>query len=104
MTKKKTILILGAAGLLGNIISQKLSKSYEIIGFSHKKNQNKNIIKSNYDIFSSKEDSFLKKADIIINCIGENSDEVKMKKINMDVLKKIAIKINKLKKKRLLFT
>jgi len=99
MTKKKTILILGAAGLLGNIISRKLSKSYEIIGFSHKKNQNKNIIKSDYGNFSSKEDSFLKKADIIINCIGENSDEAKMKKINMNILKKIAIKINKLKKK-----
>tara|TARA_B100000787_G_scaffold132582_1_gene101427 strand:+ start:16 stop:948 length:933 start_codon:yes stop_codon:yes gene_type:complete len=101
MTKKKTILILGAAGLLGNIISRKLSKSYEIIGFSHKKNQNKNIIKSDYDIFSSKEDSFLKKADIIINCIGENSDEAKMKKINMNILKKVAIKINHYKKKKI---
>ena len=58
MTKKKTILILGAAGLLGSIISQKLSKSYDIIGFSHKKNQNKTIIKSNYNNFTSKEDSF----------------------------------------------
>jgi len=100
MTKKKTILILGAAGLLGSIISQKLSKSYDIIGFSHKKNQNKNIIKSDYNIFSSKEDSFLKKADIIINCIGENSDEAKMKKINMNILKKIAVKINQYKKKK----
>tara|TARA_B100000787_G_scaffold160656_1_gene139849 strand:+ start:22 stop:954 length:933 start_codon:yes stop_codon:yes gene_type:complete len=100
MTKKKTILILGAGGLLGNIITHKLSKSYAIIGFSHKKNQNKTIIKSNYNNFTSKEDSFFKKADIIINCIGENSNEAKMKKINIDILKKIAKKINKLKKKK----
>ena len=101
MTKKKTILILGAGGLLGNIIYDKLSKLHNIIGFSHKKSKKRNIIKSNYSDFSPRHIFFIQSADIIINCIGENSDENKMKKINITILKKISIQINKIKKKKI---
>jgi len=98
MLKKKTILILGAGGLLGNALSQRLKKIYFVTGFSHKNNKNENIIKTNYN-FSSKEILIIKKADVIINCIGESSNKNKMDEINVNILKKIALKIKNLKKK-----
>ena len=99
MLKKKTILILGAGGLLGNALCERLKKTYFLTGFSHKNNKNKNIIKTNYN-FSSKEISIIKRADIIINCIGESSNENRMNEINVNILKKIALKISYLKKKK----
>jgi nucleoside-diphosphate-sugar epimerase len=99
MHKKKTILILGAGGLLGNALSERLKKTYILTGFSHRNNKNKNIIKTNYN-FSSKEISIIKKAEIIINCIGESSNENRMNEINVNILKKIALKISYLKKKK----
>ena len=99
MLKKKTILILGSGGLLGNALCERLKETYFLIGFSHKNNKNKNIIKTNYN-FSSKEISIIKRADIIINCIGENNNKNRMNEINVNILKKIALKINCLKKKK----
>jgi nucleoside-diphosphate-sugar epimerase len=99
MLKKKTILILGAGGLLGNVLRERLEKSYYVIGFSHKKNKNNNIIKTNYK-FSLKENLIIKKADVIINCIGESSNENKMNEININILKRIALKISYFKKKK----
>lgn len=98
MLKKKTILILGAGGLLGNALSERLKKIYFVTGFSHKNNKNENIIKTNYN-FSSKEILIIKRADVIINCIGESSNKNKMHEINVNILKKIALKIKNLKKK-----
>ncbi len=100
MKSTKTILILGAGGLLGNTIHHNLKKSYDIVGLSHNKNKDKKILKSNYHTFSEKENSYFRKADVIINCIGENSNEDKMKKINIDILRKVALKINTFKKKK----
>ena len=99
MLKKKTILILGAGGLLGNALSERLKKIYFVTGFSHKNNKKENIIKTNYN-FSSKEILIIKRADIIINCIGESSNEDRMNEININILKKIVLKINYFKKKK----
>ena len=99
MLKKKTILILGAGGLLGNVLFERLKKIYFITGFSHKNNKKENIIKTNYN-FSSKEILIIKRADVIINCIGESSNENRMNEININILKKIALKINYFKKKK----
>ncbi len=99
MIKKKTILILGAGGLLGNALHTRLKKTHSIIGFSHKKNKNKYIIKTNYK-FSLKENLIIKKADVIINCIGESSNENTMNEININILKRIALKISNFKKKK----
>ena len=98
MLKKKTILILGASGLLGNALFERLKKIYFVTGFSHKNNKKENIIKTNYN-FSSKEILIIKRADVIINCIGESSNENRMNEININILKKIALKIKNLKKK-----
>ena len=99
MLKKKTILILGAGGLLGNTLFERLKKIYFVTGFSHKNNKKENIIKTNYN-FSSKEILIIKRADVIINCIGESSNENRMNEININILKKIALKINYFKKKK----
>ena len=99
MLKKKTILILGAGGLLGNALFERLKKIYFVTGFSHKNNKKENIIKTNYN-FSSKEILIIKRADVIINCIGESSNENRMNEININILKKIALKINYFKKKK----
>ena len=99
MLKKKTILILGAGGLLGNALRERLKNTNNIVGFSHRKNKNKNIIKTNYD-FTSKENLIIKRADIIINCIGESNNENRMNEINVNILKKIALKISHLKQKK----
>ena len=101
MTKKKTILILGAGGLLGKVFFHKLGKTYNTIGFSHKINQDKKIFQTNYINFSRKEKSIIKNSAIIINCIGENSNETNMKKINIEILKKIAKEINIINKKKI---
>ena len=98
MLKKKTILLLGAGGLLGNALRERLKNTNHIVGFSHRKNKNKNIIKTNYD-FTSKENLIIKRADIIINCIGESNNENRMNEINVNILKKIALKISRFKKK-----
>ena len=84
---------------MGNALRQRLKKTYFLTGFSHKNNKNKNIIKTNYN-FSSKEISIIKRTDIIINCIGESSNENRMNEINVNILKKIALKISYLKKKK----
>ena len=47
MLKKKTILILGAGGLLGNALRERLKNTNHVVGFSHRQNKNKNIIKTN---------------------------------------------------------
>ena len=99
MIKKKTILILGAGGLLGNALHTRLKKTHSVLGFSHKKNKNKYIIKTNYK-FSLKENLIIKKADVIINCIGESSNENTMNEININILKRIALKISNFKKKK----
>ena len=101
MTKKKTILILGASGLLGSIIFHRLAKTYKTIGFSHRKNNNKKILQTNYIKFSRKQISIIKNSEIIINCIGENSNEGFMKKINIEILKKISKQINILDKNKI---
>jgi nucleoside-diphosphate-sugar epimerase len=101
MLKKKTILILGAGGLLGNALFERLKKIYFVTGFSHKNNKKENIIKTNYN-FSSKEILIIKRADVIINCIGESSNENRMNEININILKKIVLKINYFKKKKTL--
>jgi len=98
MLKKKTILILGAGGLLGNALSERLKNTNNIVGFSHRKNKNKNIIKTNYH-FTLKENLIIKRADVIINCIGESNNENRMNEINVNILKKIALKISRFKKK-----
>ena len=61
MLKKKTILILGAGGLLGNALRERLKNTNNIVGFSHRKNKNKNIIKTNYH-FTLKENLIIKRA------------------------------------------
>ena len=98
MLKKKTILILGAGGLLGNALRERLKNTNNIVGFSHRKNKNKNIIKTNYH-FTLKENLIIKRADVIINCIGESNNENRMNEINVNILKKIALKISRFKKK-----
>ena len=84
---------------MGNALCERLKETYFLIGFSHKNNKNKNIIKTNYN-FSSKEISIIKKAEIVINCIGESNNENRMNEINVNILKKIALKISYLKKKK----
>ncbi len=99
--KKQNILILGAGGLLGNVFFEKLKNSYNVIGFSHQNNQKKNIFKTNYKKFSIKHKKYIKNANVIINCIGENSNESKMQYINIDLMKVISDQIINYKKKKI---
>tara|TARA_E500000178_G_scaffold46993_1_gene42273 strand:- start:45 stop:998 length:954 start_codon:yes stop_codon:yes gene_type:complete len=91
------IVILGYKGLIGKSILKNLSKntSNKIIcvgrTIKKKKNQNANInyIKWDFNTFDKHNLFFLKKADIIINCVGKlNNDEDELKKINILFLKK----------------
>ena len=93
--KRKNILIFGANGILGNIIFKKLLNNYNVIGFSHKSSRNKNIIKTNYRRLSKNHRSIIKNADVMINCIGENSNEKNMSYKNIYVLKLISNEINR---------
>ena len=91
--KKPLVLILGAGGLLGRIIYEKLDKNYRIIGTSHRKNTNTKIIKVNYKRINDKFLKLIKNSDIIINCIGENRIDRRMLEINYKILKNISSKI-----------
>ena len=99
--KKKNILIFGAGGILGNIIFNSLLDNYNVIGFSHKSIIKKNIFKIFYKKFSNSNTRIINNADVIINCIGENSDKKKMQYKNIQVLKLICDCIGKSNKKKI---
>ena len=99
--KKPLVLILGAGGLLGRIIYEKLDKNYNIIGTTHRKNKNKKIIKVNYKKIDKKFLKLIVNSDIIINCIGESRNDRKMKEINCKILKNISSKINDKDRKKI---
>ena len=90
----KKILILGAGGILGNLIHDNLSKKFNVYGFSHRFIKSKKILKVNYNQISKFQKKIIQSADIIINCIGENSDEKKMYKKNVSIMNLISEKIN----------
>ena len=82
---------------MGNIIFNQLSDNYNVVGFSHKSQNNKKIFKTNYKKLSRFHKKIIQNANIFINCIGENSDEKQMKYKNIEVLKLICNYINKKK-------
>ena len=90
---------MGANGLIGNFCFKKLTKHYDVYGLSHKQSNNKRILQTDYVNLSKKIILLINKSSFIINCIGENSNEKKMKKINVDILKSISSVIKKKKKK-----
>jgi len=97
MLKRKKIFIFGARGLLGRIIFSKLSKHHNVYGSSHRKSNNKNIIKLNYFNISKKHLNLINSSDYVINCIGENQLEHKMVDTNYRVLNYISKNLKKKK-------
>lgn len=95
--KKKKILVLGANGLIGNFIFNRLKKKNDVFGLSHSHKKNKRIFKTDYKNYTKKIISLINQSDFIINCIGENSNEKYMKEINVNVLKNISLQIKKKK-------
>ena len=104
MSYKKKIVILGAGGLIGSRIFDKLiiNTNFQVTGVSHKKNINPQILKWNYRYLSPKILKIFANADIIINCIGENINEASMKFKNKFIIEVLCKILNKLKKKKLL--
>jgi nucleoside-diphosphate-sugar epimerase len=104
MSYKKKIVILGAGGLIGSRIFEKLiiNTNLQVTGVSHKKNINPQILKWNYRYLSLKILKILANTDIIINCIGENINEASMKFKNKFIIEVLLKILNKLKKKKLL--
>lgn len=91
--KKLSILVLGASGLLGKIILEKLSINFNIKGTTHRKNKNKKIYKVNYKKINKKLSKLIRDSDVIINCIGENKIDRRMHEINYKILKNISSNI-----------
>lgn len=92
------IVILGYSGSIGNSILEKLArnKSFEIVCIGrdivNKFNKNKRIKYFKWDFNSFKKSNlfFLKKADVIINCIGKTNDNLNnLKNINVIFVKKL---------------
>lgn len=99
MFPKKKILILGAMGKVGGKIFKSLKKkNYDVIGLSHQNSLDPLIIKTNYFKINKQAKFFLSNSDIIINCIGENTDIKKMLYKNVLIFKKIIKNLNKKKK------
>jgi len=100
LKNKKKILIFGAYGNLGNIISKKISKKFKILRVGRKKNS-KIYIKNFLDIPKI---IYKKNPDIIINLIAETNldycekNKAKAREANINVTNKIIEGI-KLKKK-----
>jgi nucleoside-diphosphate-sugar epimerase len=102
MSQKK-ILVLGAGGLIGSKLFEKINTitNLQVIGFSHKKNIKPNIFQCNYVNFNKKIRKIIKDADIIINCIGENSNKDLMYYKNKLILEKLLRIVNNTKKKKI---
>ena len=95
MFKRKKIFIFGAGGLLGRIIFNKLSKRHLVYGSSHRKLNNKNIIKLDYVNIDKKHINLINSSDYIINCIGESKMNHKMVDTNFRVINNISKNLKK---------
>lgn len=102
------IIILGYTGLIGNSILSKLALDASInlicVGRNIKKKPYKSsrirYFKWDFDTFTSSNLLFLKKANIIINCIGKiKNKENNLEEINVTYLKKLIEYINNKKLK-----
>ena len=99
MAFRKKILVLGAMGTIGNEIFLNLkNRKYKVNGLTHKKNLDPAIIKTNYLKINNRAKHLLFDADIIINCIGENTHLTEMDFKNVKILLKIIKHINRKKK------
>ena len=99
MAFRKKILVLGAMGSIGKEIFLNLkNRKYKVNGLTHKKNLDPAIIKTNYLNMNNRAKNLLFDADIIINCIGENTHQTKMEFKNIKILSKIIKYINRKKK------
>ena len=98
---KKNILILGAGGILGSLIFENLSKDHNVSGFSHRLSKSEKVFKINYNKINNSQKKKIQSADVIINCIGENSNEKKMYKKNISIMKILSKQINYSKTKKI---
>ena len=97
------VVILGYSGLIGNSILENLAKNNSIYIFcvgrnvKHKPFRNPRIKYFKWDFVTFKKSNifFLKKANIIINCVGKNNtSESNLKNINVIFVKKLIQYIN----------
>ena len=103
MSHKKKVIVLGAGGLIGSILFKKINElTYlQVAGISHKKNINYNIFQCNYKNFNKKIKKIIKDADVIINCIGENSNKELMHYKNRLIFEKLLRIVNDTNKKKI---
>jgi nucleoside-diphosphate-sugar epimerase len=99
MAFRKKILVLGAMGAVGNQIFLNLkNRKYKVNGLTSKKNLDSAVIKTNYLKMNNRAKHLIFDADIIINCIGENTHQTEMEFKNIIILSKIIKYINRKKK------